>query len=215
MKIHSSLLLLLGVATAALPLPSEAAIKCWTNRDGIRECGNSIPPEYSQKESKTINEQGIVTEVKRGALTPEELAAEQRKVAAEAEQKAEAERRQSQQEAYDRMLMATYLTEEDILKAKNRNIGVVDGYIDSALYTIEKLQQNLDLATREAANLERQGKSVNENLLKKIESIRLEMANREEYVVGKRQERDEISRKYEAEMQRFRQLKSGEGLRKE
>ena len=28
--------------------PAGANIKCWTNEDGVRECGNKIPPEYSQ-----------------------------------------------------------------------------------------------------------------------------------------------------------------------
>jgi hypothetical protein len=190
-------------------------MKCWTNREGVRECGNYVPPEYSQKESSTLNELGITTEVKRGALTPEELAEEQRRAAIEAERKAEEERIRNERDAYDRMLMATYLTEEDILKARSRNLGVIDGYIDSALYTIDKLQLNLDNATREAANLERQGKTVNENMLKKIDSIRLEIKNREEYVAAKRAERDEIAGKYDADLQRFHQLKSGSGLRSE
>ena len=38
-----------------LTAPVQAAIKCWTNKDGVRECGNVVPPEYSQESHTTIS----------------------------------------------------------------------------------------------------------------------------------------------------------------
>ena len=59
----------------ALLLPFHAhAFKCWTNNEGVRECGNVVPPEYAQQKTRTINERGITTEVKERAKTKEELA---------------------------------------------------------------------------------------------------------------------------------------------
>ena len=57
-----------------LSTPSHAGFQCWTNSEGVRECGNVVPPEYSQKETRTYNEQGVNTGVKNRALTREELA---------------------------------------------------------------------------------------------------------------------------------------------
>ena len=40
---------LAAVALLALPPMAGAGIKCWTNNDGVRECGNAVPPEYAQQ----------------------------------------------------------------------------------------------------------------------------------------------------------------------
>ena len=40
--------------------PAGANIKCWTNEDGVRECGNKIPPEYSQGASVKISRGGVI-----------------------------------------------------------------------------------------------------------------------------------------------------------
>ena len=52
---------------------AEATIKCWTNSEGVRECGNSIPPEYSQQGHTELNSQGVVIEENERAKTAEEL----------------------------------------------------------------------------------------------------------------------------------------------
>jgi len=47
------------LAAALLPLPASAGIKCWTNDDGVRECGNTVPPEYAQKSHRELTGEGI------------------------------------------------------------------------------------------------------------------------------------------------------------
>ena len=53
---------------------AQAAIKCWVNKDKVRECGQSVPPEYSQQRIEVINDKGIVIKVIERTKTPEELA---------------------------------------------------------------------------------------------------------------------------------------------
>ncbi|QEP44005.1 hypothetical protein D5085_13290 [Ectothiorhodospiraceae bacterium BW-2] len=177
----------------------------------MRECGNYVPPEYSQSGSRTLNERGITTEVQSRALTAEELAEKQRQEQEAAQRQAEQERLQREQAAFDHMLLSTYLTADDIDKAMARNISVISGYIDSAQYTIDKLQLSLEEARRDAANLERQGKPVNDNLQKKIDNLRGDISNRRSYIADKEAEHEAIVKKFNAEKQRFLQLKSGYG----
>ena len=65
----------LSAAAVALILslgPTDAAarkIKCWTNKEGFRECGYTVPPEYAQKGHQEIGKFGTVEEVER-AKTP-------------------------------------------------------------------------------------------------------------------------------------------------
>ncbi len=71
MNSHRNRLALLFFAAGCLASVPAAAIKCWTNKDGIKECGNVVPPEYSQQETTQINKTGIVTGKTERAKTPE------------------------------------------------------------------------------------------------------------------------------------------------
>ena len=71
------LVCLLGFCIAA-PGAMAGSIKCWTNKEGVRECGAVVPPEYSQQRVEIMNERGIVVDVKEAAKTKEQLAEEAR-----------------------------------------------------------------------------------------------------------------------------------------
>ena len=54
---------------------AEAAIKCWTNKEGVRECGNAVPPEYAQQAHEEKSTSGMTIKRTERSKTPEELAA--------------------------------------------------------------------------------------------------------------------------------------------
>ena len=64
------LAMLLLSATAA-----QAKFKCWTNNEGVKECGNAVPPEYAQQGHEVMNKHGVARESKK-AKTLEELTQE-------------------------------------------------------------------------------------------------------------------------------------------
>jgi hypothetical protein len=51
-------LFILNLLGFSIALPVEADIKCWATRDGIRECGNTVPAEYAQQSHKELDKQG-------------------------------------------------------------------------------------------------------------------------------------------------------------
>lgn len=215
----SLILSLIACGALTLPLTSVAGIKCWTNRDGVRECGNMVPPEYAQQESETINDQGITTEVKERAPTKEELEERRRQQEAEAkrleeqkrQQELEAQRRK-EQAAYDRMLLSTFLTEKDVADSRDRKISAIDATIELTRATIDKLQGNLDEEKAHAASFERQGKPIPERNQKDIDSLQKQINDKTSYINSKEREKQEIIDKYEADLERFRELKA-EGRR--
>ena len=81
------LITILAVLPSLAVLPAEAAIKCWTNKDGVRECGNVVPPEFAQQGHDEVSSGGVTRESTRRAKSLEELKAEH----AEAKRKAAAE----------------------------------------------------------------------------------------------------------------------------
>lgn len=205
---------LIFASALALPLTAGAAIKCWTNKDGVRECGNAVPPEYAQQETRTIDKRGITTEVSERALTTEEREAQAQKLEAEqahlreAEQKkADEEERRRQQAIHDRVLLATFLSEEEIIRSRERQLVAIDANLEITRITLDKLEAKLQEEKSRAAKFESQGKPLPERTQEDIDNLEQQLANKKSYAVSKEKERQALIDKYEADIARFRVLK--------
>ncbi len=186
-----------------------AAIKCWTNSEGFRECGNMVPPEYAQQETRTINKRGITTEIKGRAMTRQEVL-EERRLAEEQKAKAEAEKKRKQEQASrDRVLLATFLKAEEIIAARDRKLAVYDGYLELSHISIGKLNKRLEGEQRRVADFERSGKPVPDYTKEQIRSIRSQITARETFMRQQESERELLRKKYDADYQRFIELKGG------
>jgi hypothetical protein len=190
------------------PLSVQAAIKCWTNNEGVRECGNAVPPEYAQQGSRTINERGLTVETQERAPTKEELEAKRKREEEEQRRAAEAEAKRKKQEAADRVLLSTFLSEEEIIGARDRKLILIDGNIEITNITIKKLNDDLQQQQKKAARYERKGKTVPEGTLKEIASLERQIKSKEEFIQIKKSEKDTIREKYASDLKRFRELKS-------
>ena len=191
-----------------LSAPAHAKISCWTNSDGVRECGNAVPPEYAQKETRTINDRGRTTEVKERAKTQEEIAAakalrdeEKRLAAVEA-------KRKKKQDAYDRVLLSTYLVENDIIRSRDRQSGSFDATIEVTNTTIKKLQDKLNAERKRAADFERKGKKIPTRIQQEIATLQEQIQDKNSFIQRHEQEKMLLHKKYDADMIRFRELKA-------
>ncbi|MGH8595639.1 MAG: hypothetical protein ACREXT_03150, partial [Gammaproteobacteria bacterium] len=68
---------------------AAAGIKCWTNKDGVQECGNAVPPEYAQQGHQEKSLSGMTIRTQSRAKSPEEIASERQARAAAAKKQAE------------------------------------------------------------------------------------------------------------------------------
>lgn len=205
---------LIYTTATLLPLNAFADIKCWTNKDGVRECGNAVPPEYAQQENRTINKRGITTEVRDRALTQKELEARQRRQETqqtghegEDRLKAEEEQRRKEQLRNDRVLLATFLTEEEIIRSRERQLVSIDANLELTRIGSQKLQLKLEEETSRAEKLESAGKPLPERMQEDIANLEQQLANKQRYITSKEKEREAIINKYDADIARFRELK--------
>jgi len=199
-----SLIAGLGVglpASAAAPR-SGGAIKCWSNNEGVRECGESVPPEFAQQGHEVIKKSGAVEETER-AKSPEEMAEEKAKADAEASVKL-AEQEKIRQ---DHILLATFSTVEDIERVRDEQITALDATISVTKTRNSKIQEDLDKRIAAAAGEERAGKTPNEKLLKDIESLRRQTDNNQKFIDAKHVEQETIRQQYADKIQRFKELK--------
>lgn len=197
-----ALLLAFGLGQAG-QLPA-AEIKCWTNSEGVRECGNVVPPEYSQQGYREYNNRGIVIDRQERAKTAAELAEQRRqaRLAAEHERELQLRRRE------DAILLQTFSTEYDIITARDAKLSAMDTQIGLAQGRIEKLHEDLDQRQIQAAADERSGHAPSADLLEDIASLKRQIQSNEAFIEEMRTGQDELRAVYDADLTRFRELKA-------
>lgn len=199
------ILALTGLSLAGTSLTAQARIKCWTNDEGVRECGEAVPPEYSQKGHEELNEQGMVIDEQDRAKTREELAEEARRARIEAEKL----RQKEKQAEKDQILLYTYSSVEDIELARDQQIKSLQANIKVTQKRSEKIRENLDKRTAKAAAAERSGEEIEESLLEDIESLERQFRNNEKFIRKRHNEIKKIKEEYAAKIERFKELKEG------
>ena len=181
-----------------------ATIKCWTNNEGVKECGTTVPPEYAQQEHKEINKQGIVVNVQERAKTDAEIAEAKRQ-----EELAEQERKQKEfEQRKDQILLSTFSNVEDIESAMDDKIFAIEASISLAEKRKDKIEADLNGRIKAAADEERKGNTPNEALLKDIESLKRQASENEDYIAEQRGQIEEARAAYTADVERFKKLKS-------
>jgi len=191
------------------PSQTSAAIKCWTNSEGLRECGNIVPPEYSQAGHTERSSSGVKVKVTERAKTLEELKAERQEAALKAEQERIAQERRRKQTAHDRVLLQTFTTEQDLVLARDDKLAVIDSRIGLTENRVQSLRNKLEILEAKAARQERGGNPISEKLQKNIDKVKRQITKNQAYIQAGRTEQDQLQTRFNADMERFRRLKSG------
>ena len=198
--------LLLTICMSLLPAvfaPVQAAIKCWTNDEGVRECGTSVPPEFSQKGHHEISKQGVIKDKVERAKTPEELEkeAEKERIALEIEKERQEKLR------LDQVLLDTYIEVEDIELVRDDKIAAIKGNIKLANKQNEKIKKDLDRRTQSVENDKSAGRETSDKLLEDIESLKRQIATNEDHIDSQKQEIERTKQEYSDKIARFKELK--------
>jgi len=195
---------LISMSLVVISTSAQARIKCWKNSDGVRECGKTIPPEYSQQGHEEISSQGVTVEKTDRAQTEEERLEEERLAAIQAKEDAI----KVEKSAQDKILLDTYSNTDDIQMTSDGKIAALESTINLANKRNEKIQVNLDKDTAAAAAAELAGKQPSADLLKDIDSLERQIKNNDKFIVEKRVEQEDIKKEYAAKIEHFKQLKS-------
>ena len=202
-----ALLVILALAGPASLMAAEGVrMKCWTNQEGVRECGNRVPPEYIQQGYTEIDGKGFVRDVKERAKTPEELAEAKRL----AKLKAAEQKQKAEQEARDRVLLRTFSSVGDIERARDDRVAALEGTIKLAGIRNENTRLKLDGYIKRAAESERMGQTPAPALLEDIEGLRRQIKDNVRFIDEKRAEQEQIRQAHALDIERYKRLKGME-----
>jgi hypothetical protein len=197
-------MLITAVLLFIMAIPLQARIVCWTNKEGVKECGDKVPPEYAELGHKELDKRGFVVDETAREKTDEELAEEKR----QAELLAEQERLAEEAARRDKILLDTFSSVDDIEMTRDGKIAAIQTSISLAEARNQKLQSELDKLVQQAANEERAGKPASEDLVKDIESLRRQINDNNNFIAEKQKEQDLVREASAKDVERFKELKS-------
>jgi len=189
------------VLLSGLSFSAQANMYRWVDENGRTIVSNTVPPSqvrlgYEVLDTDTAQ---VIRRVE-PAKTEEELAAE-REAAREEEARREEQARQQQR---DRMLMQLYSDEEALLRARDIRLGEIESKLAAlrrALEREEALHHELK-AEVAAAGSKASAKSIRE-----MESIAKSIESRRSAIQQTEQNYEENRVQFEADLQRFREIK--------
>lgn len=182
----------------------------WVDEDGSVHYSSQLPPDQSRKSHQELNSRGMVLTTKEAAKSEEELAGELEKQRLLEEQRAEEARLKKIQDAKDRVLLLTFASEDELVQARDNRIEVIDSVIRLINSSIETTQEKLeDLQTTANDSYISNGKEVPGGLAQKIEFFERKLESRNVQLASKEAEKEKIRQKYEADLERYRLLKTG------
>lgn len=201
-----SALLLSATLLCVFSVPTVAGVYRWVDENGETHYGDSIPPEYIKREHRELNQQGVTVNKVSRSKTAEELKAEREKVAEETRQAEETASKRAEKTTRDRLLLDTYLTEQDIIDLRDRKLATLEGTIsisersrESAIASLKSFENDL----KDSA----EGSKDREVAQKRIAETKEQITAYDRFIAGKKKEQARIKEDYMSDVNRFRELK--------
>lgn len=193
---------LLATALAVAMTSPAAAQKLykWVDADGNVFYSDQVPPDQVKRGREELNTQGVVVDRVERAKTPAELA-EQAKALAEQQAAEEAEERRLREQ---RRMRSQYASEEDIIAMRDQRLAAMDRQIKSAQTVIDSHSGSLADLTKRASEQESQGMEVPQNLRDTIELLQTQIAQQEQKIIDRENQKIELSKEFAEELERYR-----------
>jgi len=193
----------LGATTHLQAAPQEDKIDPnkvfyrYTTEQGNKVISQTMPPQYVRNGYEMVSISGEVLKVVPPA-PPE----------ADAERISKEKKAAKEQAKYDAQLRRTYSTASDIEGAKMRNLQELRNTINILDANLVSVRSQLKNQETLAATIERNGKTVTDDVLKNINTLRAEEKDVNAQIKQREQEYQQASDKYDQDKQRFIEITS-------
>jgi hypothetical protein len=179
----------------------------WVDEKGVIHYGDSIPAEYSQRESHVLNSQGVEVKKYRAEMSPAEAAA------FAAKQKEEAQRRQ-----HDMFLISTYPSVKEIENVRDTRLDQINGQVSAAEAYISSLNSRVD-GLKQRAQLfapyskKPDARRMPDDLAEEMVRASSELRTQKSALAQRRSELQSVVDSFDADIKRFKELRTSAAAR--
>ena len=195
--IKSKLLLATFALSAAVCFNAEAKLYKWVDKSGVTHYGETIPPEYANRDTKQLNN-GRITDRNENFDTTKQQATKQE---TEEEKAAKEARRR------DEALLNSFTNENEIDLWRDRSLLQIEARINSFTTLIKSAQVTLDDLHKESDARTKKGWAIPQSLTDDITAAEERVAKLQKDLENNQKESETVKARYAAEKQRFRELK--------
>jgi hypothetical protein len=190
-----SLLLSSGALAADSGTPN---VYRWTDDKGVVHYGDSVPPEYAQRERSVLNRQGV--EVQHVAGSGNE-SADQLKADVAAREQAQ----------HDQFLLTTYGSVKDIETLRDERLDQLDGQVRASTLYIDSIDSRMLELELRAANFKPYSSDAHARRMPDelaVELVRTFKESRSQRgtLASKRREEDDMRVQFDSDIARYREL---------
>lgn len=199
--IKSLKLLLLFTCACLISVAAQAKLYKWVDQQGVTHYGETIPPEYADRDRSEISKTGRIVNT-RDVLTPEERQAKRQ----EDKKNGEALAVERVKKLHDSSLLNTYSNADEIDLAKSRNIKQIDAHAQIATKQLAEANASLaDLQVLAKAKTQA-GKPVPPYLTEEIQVAQAKVDKISKEVAGINTEKATLEARYDADKARYKEL---------
>jgi hypothetical protein len=188
------------VALAANSTGKDTVTYKWTDDQGVVHYGDSIPPQYAQRERSVLNSRGVEMRKLDAQKTPEQMAAEERAAQDVVKQK-----------QHDAFLLNTYTSVKDIEALRDLRLDQLHGQRIAAEQYVDSLHSRLSGLQERAKNFKpysprpaarRMPDDVAEDLVHTLNELRTQ----NNALVAKTEEETSLKAQFQADIERYTEL---------
>jgi hypothetical protein len=174
----------------------------WVDDKGVIHYGDSIPSEYSQRETHVLNSQGVEVQKHRAEMSPAEAAAYN------AKQQEEARRRQ-----HDMFLISTYPSVKEIENVRDTRLDQINGQVSAAEAYISSLNSRVDGLKQRAMlfapyNKKPDAHRMPDDLAEEMVRASSELRTQKSTLAQRRAELQNVVDAFDADIKRFKELRT-------
>ncbi|MEJ2114476.1 MAG: DUF4124 domain-containing protein [Gammaproteobacteria bacterium] len=178
----------------------------WVDDAGTIHYSDTLPPAESQKKQDLLNEKGRVVKSVPAPKTMGEIEEEKRMAQLELEKK----QKKDQAKQRDRLLLALYLSVEDIELVRDERIETVESAIRITKLRKNKFAKKLAELDASEQRLKASGSDTPSWLLKSRKHYQEQLANVEDILAIKEKEKLVIKKRFAGDINRYLELKESE-----
>jgi len=193
------------VAGVAFSLPAAAKLYKWVDENGTTHYGETIPPEYANRDRAELNKAGRTVN-KVDVLTPAERKADQQAQEEAKAKKIADEKVILEQKRRDKTLTSTYSNSNEIDLARNRSLQQVNARITNNNSQLKIATDNLQALQKESEGYARINKRVPPSLQEDIQETQARVDKLQQNLDKSLAEKAAVEARYDADKIRYKEL---------